>query len=108
MYQAFSAQRISTTAVGLVRKKGTVCLFASLPVGKEMLSINSRIVHYGEINLVGSSDSTPEHVNKAVKMISDGKLPADNLVTHTMKFEEIFTAFELMEKGESLRVVLKP
>jgi len=96
------------SAINLVRKKGTVCLFASLPVGKEILSINSRIVHYGEISIVGSSDSTPEHVEKAVNMISDGKLPADKLVTHTMKFEDIFKAFDLMEKGESLRVVLKP
>jgi L-iditol 2-dehydrogenase len=96
------------TAVDLVRKRGTVCLFASLPVGKEMLSMNSRTIHYGEINIVGSSDSTPEHVERAVQMISDEKLPADKLVTHTMKFEEIFKAFEIMEKGESLRVVLKP
>jgi L-iditol 2-dehydrogenase len=96
------------TAVDLVRKRGTVCLFASLPVGKEMLSMNSRTIHYGEINIVGSSDSTPEHVERAVRMISDEKLPADKLVTHTMKFEEIFKAFEIMEKGESLRVVLKP
>jgi L-iditol 2-dehydrogenase len=96
------------TAVGLVRKKGTVCLFASLPVGKEMLSINSRIVHYGEINIVGSSDSTPEHVKKAVEMISTGKLPAAKLVTHRMRFDELFTAFQLMDKGESLRVVLMP
>ena len=96
------------TAAELVRKKGTVCLFASLPAGKEMLSINSRVLHYGEINIVGSSDSTPAHVQKAVEMISSGKIDAAKLVTHILKLEEIFTAFELMEKGESLRVVLKP
>jgi L-iditol 2-dehydrogenase len=96
------------TAVELVRKRGTVCLFASLPVGKEMLSINSRLVHYGEITIVGSSDSTPEHVEKAIEMISQEKLSADKLVTHTMTFDQIFDAFDLMEKGESLRVVLKP
>jgi L-iditol 2-dehydrogenase len=95
-------------AVELVRKKGTVCLFASLPAGKEMLSINSRTVHYGEIMIVGSSDSTPENVKQAVDMISTGILDADKLVTHTLKFDGIFKAFELMERGESLRVVLTP
>jgi len=95
-------------AVELVRKKGTVCLFASLPAGKEMLSINSRAVHYGEIMIVGSSDSTPENVEKAVEMISTGLLDADKLVTHILKFSDIFKAFELMIKGESLRVVLTP
>jgi L-iditol 2-dehydrogenase len=58
--------------------------------------------------IVGSSDSTPENVEQAVEMISSGILDADKLVTHTLKFDEIFKAFELMEKGESLRVVLRP
>jgi L-iditol 2-dehydrogenase len=96
------------TAPGIVRKKGTVCLFASLPVGNEMLSMNSRTIHYGEINIVGSSDSTAEHVKKAVEMISEGKIDGDKLVTHTFGFEDIFKAFDLMVKGKSLRVVLKP
>jgi len=95
-------------AVELVRKKGTVCLFASLPVGNEMLKMNSRLIHYGELSIVGSSDSTGEHVSKAVKMISEGAIDARKLVTHTLGLEEIFSAFELMERGESLRVVLKP
>jgi L-iditol 2-dehydrogenase len=56
-------------ALSLVRKQGTVCLFASLPVGKNMLNIDSRLIHYGEIRLIGSSDSTPEHVRKAVELI---------------------------------------
>ncbi len=92
------------TAAELVRKKGTVCLFASLPFGKEILSINSRVVHYGELNIVGSSDSTPTHVKKAIEMISKRKIDAAKFVTHILKLEEIFTAFELMEKGKSLKL----
>ena len=96
------------TAPALVRKRGTVCLFASLPAGDEILSINSRTVHYGEINIVGSSDSTAKHVRQAVEMISEGKIDADKLVTHTFGLDGIFEAFELMKSGESLRVVLQP
>jgi Zn-dependent alcohol dehydrogenase len=40
-------------------------------------------------------------------MISEGKIDGDKLVTHTFGFDGIFEAFELMKKGESLRVVLK-
>ncbi|VGO23383.1 alcohol dehydrogenase catalytic domain-containing protein [Pontiella sulfatireligans] len=95
-------------ALFLVRKQGTVCLFASLPVGKSMLNIDSRLVHYGEIKLVGSSDSTPAHVAKAVEMIAGGTLRADLLATHMLPLEGIFEAYELMKSGESLRVVLTP
>ena len=95
-------------ALSMVRKQGTVCLFASLPVGTSMLSIDSRIIHYGEIKLVGSSDSTPAHVAKAVEMIAGGTLRADLLATHVLPLDGIFEAYELMKSGESLRVVLKP
>ena len=49
-------------AVEFVRKRGSVCLFASLPLGKNMLSVDSRIIHYNEIKIVGTSDSTPSQV----------------------------------------------
>jgi L-iditol 2-dehydrogenase len=95
-------------ALQLVRKRGTVCLFASLPVGGEMLSINSRLLHYGELRMVGTSDSTPAHVEKAVELIATGRVPAAMLVSHVLPLDGIFTAFELMQSGEALRVVLEP
>lgn len=91
----------------LVRKRGTVCLFASLPVGQSTLSMDSRKIHYGELRVVGTSDSTPRHVEKAVELLSAAKIPAGKLVTHVLGLDDIFTAFELMTSGEALRVVLK-
>ncbi len=95
-------------ALSLVRKRGTVCLFASLPVGKNMLNIDSRLIHYGEIRVVGSSDSTPEHVRKAVELIASNKIPSDKIASHLLPLDQIDKAFELMQSGEALRVVLIP
>ena len=95
-------------AVGLVRKRGTVCLFASLPKGQSGITIDSRPLHYNELRMVGTSDSTPEQVAKAVELISSGRLPMDKLATHILGLEDLPRAYELMQSGESLRVVLKP
>ncbi|MDR1963422.1 MAG: alcohol dehydrogenase catalytic domain-containing protein [Planctomycetaceae bacterium] len=95
-------------ALSLVRKQGTVCLFASLPVGKSMLNIDSRLIHYGEIRLIGSSDSTPEQVQKAVELIATKKIPAEKIASHLLPLNQIEQAFELMTSGEALRVVLIP
>jgi len=93
-------------ALELVRKQGSVMLFASLPVGKSLLNIDSRLIHYKEIHVLGSSDATPEHVKKAVEILSSNLFPADKIVTHRLPLDEIEKAFELMRSGESLRVVL--
>jgi L-iditol 2-dehydrogenase len=95
-------------ALSLVRKHGTVCLFASLPVGRNMLSLDSRLIHYGELRVVGTSDSRPEHVTTAVELIDKGLLPVDKLASHVMKLDDILEAYELMKTGEALRVVLVP
>ena len=95
-------------ALDLVRKRGTVCLFASLPVGQSMLQLDSRKIHYGEIRMIGSSDSTAQHVREAVELMAAASVPAARLVTHTLPLDGIFQAFDLMITGEALRVVLKP
>jgi L-iditol 2-dehydrogenase len=79
-----------------------------LPVGKNFLNIDSRLIHYGEIRLIGSSDSTPEHVRKAVELIVTKKIPADKIASHLLPLHQIEQAFELMTSGEALRVVLIP
>jgi len=91
----------------LVRKRGTVCLFASLPSGNSEITLDSRTLHYNELRVVGSSDSTPKHVARAVQLISRGTLPAERLASHRLPLEDIFKAFELMQSGEALRVVLQ-
>jgi len=93
-------------AISFVRRQGTVNLFASLPVGKCTLNIDSRVLHYGEIRLIGSSDSTPAHVEEAVAMIASKQIPAEKVVSHTLPLDQIEQAFELMLSGEALRVVL--
>ncbi|MDP6636939.1 MAG: alcohol dehydrogenase catalytic domain-containing protein [Phycisphaerae bacterium] len=95
-------------AVHLVRKRGTVCLFASLPVGRNMLNIDSRAIHYNEIRVVGTSDSTAAHVSEGIRMLADGRVDGARIATHILTLDDIKQAFELMISGEALRVVLKP
>lgn len=95
-------------AVTLVRKRGTVCLFASLPVENRSIALDSRVIHYGELRVVGTSDSTPADVEQAVRYLAEGTLPVDRLVSHVLELDAIDQAFELMQSGEALRVVLKP
>jgi L-iditol 2-dehydrogenase len=70
--------------------------------------MDSRAIHYNELRVIGTSDSTPAHVATAVALLASGRIPADKIATHILPLSEIHQAFELMERGEALRVVLKP
>ena len=99
---------VQEQALGLVRKRGRVCLFASLPVGKSMLSIDSRTIHYGELSLVGASDSTPRQVQKAVSLLARKDFPREKLAHPILPLSQVIEAFRVMEAREGMRVVLTP
>jgi len=105
---AAPAAKPQEQAINLVRKRGVVCLFASLPAGGSLLSMDSRPLHYNELRVVGTSDSTPTQVQRAVGLIARGSVPMDKLATHVLPLADFERAFALMQSGESLRVVLTP
>ncbi len=79
-----------------------------LPLGKSMLNIDSRTIHYNEIIVTGASDSTPRQVQKAVSVLSGRDLPKEKIANPILKLQDIHKAFQIMEAREGMRVVLRP
>ena len=95
-------------SIRYTRKGGAVSLFASLPKEKAGIKLDSRAIHYGELKIVGASDSRPEHVAKVVRMLCTGKIDVSPVVTHRIGLSEIHKGFELMKKKECLKVLVYP
>jgi L-iditol 2-dehydrogenase len=95
-------------AIGLARKGGAISLFASLPKGASDITLDSRIVHYGELRVVGASDSRPEHVARAVRLMAEGKVAWERTITHRLPLAEIHDGLKLMQEKQSLKVLMYP
>jgi len=96
------------SSVDLVRKGGGISLFASLPKDDPDITFNSRTLHYGELRIVGSSDSRPEHVAVGLRLMAEGKIDADAVVTHRVSLENIQDGLDMMIRKESLKVLVQP
>jgi L-iditol 2-dehydrogenase len=99
---------VQAQAVNLVRKRGRVSLFASLPVGMNILEVDSRKIHYGELAVFGASDSTARHVARALEILQKPSFPREALASHVLPFEEFHRAIEIMSAREGMRVILTP
>ncbi len=75
------ANKVQADAPKYAKKGGYVSYFASLPMGDNMISIDSRLVHYRELVLYGTSDSRPEHVEKAIEILSDRQEDVEKMIT---------------------------
>ena len=90
------------------RKGGYVSFFASLPIGDEMLSINSRTIHYNELIVYGTSDSTVKHVQAAVNLLKKNPEGFKPLITHVMPMSDFHKAMDEIKAGNAVKVVLVP
>jgi L-iditol 2-dehydrogenase len=90
------------------RKGGAVSLFASMPKGAADITLDSRAVHYGELRIVGASDSRPEHVEKAVRLLAEGRIDVDPIITHRLSLDGLLDGIALMKEKQSLKVMVYP
>jgi len=96
------------SSIKLARKGGAISLFASLPSGASEITLDSRVIHYGELHIVGASDSRPEHVSKAVQLMADGKIDTSAIITHRVSLENIHEGLGLMKNKQSMKVLVYP
>ncbi|HVO18380.1 MAG TPA: alcohol dehydrogenase catalytic domain-containing protein [Anaeromyxobacter sp.] len=90
------------------RKGGYVSFFASLAQGEEMLAVNSRTIHYGELFVFGTSDSTPAHVREAVALLGREAATFGRLITHRLPNRSFHEAMGEIAAGRAVKVVLTP
>ena len=94
-------------SLSMARKGGMINLFASLPSGASELKIDSRLIHYRELFISGASDSTPYHVELAVKLLNSGQISKE-IITHKLPIDKFMDGLMLMKNEDGLKVLIKP
>jgi L-iditol 2-dehydrogenase len=95
-----------TQAVEIVRKGGKVVLFGGLPKANPIASLNSNLIHYGEIEVVGSFSYHPSVHENALNVIHRNLIPTEKLITHIFPLDRISEAFEMANGGQALKVLI--
>lgn len=99
---------IQQQAVEMVRKRGRVVLFGGVNKNNPITMLNSNMIHYNEISVVGAFSYPSTGLLKAVNLIAEGKISAAKYVTRSVKLDEIADGIAFAEQGKALRVVVKP
>ncbi len=92
------APELVAETVGAVRKGGRVVIFAGMPTGTTV-NLDPNAIHYGEIDVVGSSGSTPALLAQALAWAAEGRLDLRSLVSTVLTLEQWPAAFDGAEIG---------
>ncbi len=94
-------------AVEAVRKRGTIVLFGGLPKTNPMTSLNSNIIHYSELRVMGAFSYPAECHREALDLIRQAKISARKYITREVPIDRIVDGFQAAERGEALKVAVR-
>jgi L-iditol 2-dehydrogenase len=95
-------------ALTLVRKGGTVLEFGGCPPKTE-IRVNTELLHYGEVKVMGAFHATPLHFRKALNYIASKTINVKPLITRKMRLEEIKEAFQILSTSKSeIKIAIIP
>ena len=105
---ASPAPSAQAQGVEMAAKHGRVNLFGGLPKGNSITALDANLIHYKELFVHGTSDSTVTHMEKIIRLMADGRLRPGPFITHVLPLSRAMEAFDIAYSGQALKVVLTP
>lgn len=94
--------------VQMAAKHGRVNLFGGLPKGKSETTFDSNIIHYRELFVHGTSDSTITQMQAILALMGSGRFKPGRFISKFVPLTEFEKAFELASSGQEMKVVIQP
>lgn len=95
-------------AIEIAGRRGRVNFFGGLPKGSPAISVDSNVVHYKELFIQGTSDSSNHHMDMVLDMFKAGQLDPRRFITHRYPLSQYKEAFEMAKSGDALKVIIYP
>ncbi|MBF0431787.1 MAG: alcohol dehydrogenase catalytic domain-containing protein [Fibrobacteria bacterium] len=95
-------------AVEIARKGGRILLFGGVPPEKERPGINTNLIHYNALEVMGTTIFNARHYKKAMDLLASGAIPLNNFITHRFSLDDFVEGAKIALNGESIKMVIEP
>jgi len=95
-------------AIRMAARRGRISFFGGLPKDNPVIACDSNLVHYRELTIVGANGSSPAHNAQALQLIADRSVPVKDLITHRLHLDQALQAFDIVSRGEAIKVTIEP
>jgi L-iditol 2-dehydrogenase len=87
--------------------RGRISFFGGLPKDNPTITVDSNLVHYSELTIVGANGSSPAHNARALELIASGAVPVHDLITHRLPLDRVHDALDLVARGVAIKVTIE-
>ncbi|MBE0652327.1 MAG: alcohol dehydrogenase catalytic domain-containing protein [Bacteroidales bacterium] len=95
-------------AVEMAAKGGRILLFGGLPGKDSKSGIDTNLIHYNALTIMGTTIFSPRHNRVAMDMITGGRVRADQLISNVFPLKDFRKGADLAMSGKALKVIFEP
>ncbi len=103
---ANSVPAIQQVALEIAAVHGRISLFGGMPKGKEHVTLNTNLIHYKELKVVGTTGSSLQHVIDSIAIAASDRMDLKPVVTGRFKIDEAKEAFAYAASGAGLKAII--
>lgn len=103
---ACSIPEVQTQALEMAAPHGRINLFGGMPKGKEIVPLNTNLVHYRELTVLGTTGSSVNDYCESMELVASGKLSLKPLATARFSVEQIGEAFDYALSGRGMKALV--
>ena len=92
----------------MAARQGRISFFGGLPKNDPIIACDSNLVHYRQLHIHGANGSSPDHNKRALEYIASGQVPVKDLITRHVPLSDVMTVFDIVAKGEAIKVTVEP
>ena len=93
-------------ALELMAVNGRINFFGGLPKDREVVGINTNLIHYKQLIVTGSTRASITQFRKTLSFISGGIINVGDLISTRFTLDKIMNAFKMAEKTSGLKNVI--
>ncbi|MGL4607074.1 MAG: zinc-dependent dehydrogenase [Eubacteriaceae bacterium] len=102
---ACSVPELQSLALEIASSHGRVNFFGGIPKNKEMVSLNTNLIHYKELIVLGTTGSSLSDFKKSLDIAASGKINLKDLVTARFKIADAKEAFDYAASGAGMKTI---
>lgn len=103
---ACSIPAVQQQALELAAIHGRINFFGGLPKGKEIVPLNTNLIHYKQLKVTATTGSNLHQFRKAMQLIASRRIKVQNFIDEVYPLEEIEAAFRIASSKTGKKIAI--
>ena len=103
---ACSSPQMQTLSLELAAPCGKINFFGGISKEKEMVPLNTNLIHYKELKVVATTGSSIQDCHRSMTLVENRQINLKELVTARFSLDDIEKAFDYLASGKGMKAVI--